>query len=250
MVRSSVSSTTSASHQPSPTATTVRQQPLTAIESPMLDVRRARCVAPMRKPVAVVATIDGAELLDDAGEHQQRSIVQVDAEVVARGGRRRRCGRARRRRWWRRRGRRTGPGVVAAEQRGREVDDVAVDQAGAVEARRRRWRRPRPAPARRPGARARRARSPRSPSQLEAGWTVAPSGARPSTTRSGSRPSTWRTVSAGSSARTVPAPTTRRRSRPAGGGRRRRGGSPVIHWLVPSGAAVRPSSVAASLSTT
>ena len=59
-----------------------------------------------------------------------------------------------------------------------------------------------------------------------------------------------RTVSSGSSARTVPAPTrtaslsARRRWASA------RAASPVIHWLVPSGAAVRPSRVAASLSTT
>ena len=42
----------------------------------------------------------------------------------------------------------------------------------------------------------------------------------------------------------------RRRSRPAAGGRRPGPPSPVIHWLEPSGAAVRPSSVAASFSTT
>ncbi len=67
---------------------------------------------------------------------------------------------------------------------------------------------------------------------------------------SGSSPSGSRTVSAGSSARTVPAPTRMAslsaRSRWASS----RAASPVIHWLVPSGAAVRPSRVAASLSTT
>ena len=59
-----------------------------------------------------------------------------------------------------------------------------------------------------------------------------------------------RTVSDGSSARTVPAPTitaslsARRRWASA------RASSPVIHRLEPSAAAVRPSRVAASLSTT
>ena len=75
-------------------------------------------------------------------------------------------------------------------------------------------------------------------------------GAFPSTTRSGSRPSPWRTVRAGSSARTVPAPTNTAslsaRSRWASA----RAASPVIQRLVPSVAAVRPSRLAASLSTT
>ena len=57
----------------------------------------------------------------------------------------------------------------------------------------------------------------------------------------GRAPSTWRTVSAGSSARTVPAPTSTAslsaRSRWASA----RASSLVIHWLVPSAAAVRPS---------
>ena len=87
-----------------------------------------------------------------------------------------------------------------------------------------------------------------------AGCTLASAGAVPSTTRCGSMPSASpsgrRTVSDGSSARTVPAPTST-----ASLSARRRCASalasgPVIQRLVPSGAAIRPSRVAASLSTT
>ncbi len=46
-VREKVSSDTSASHQSSPKATTVRQQPFTAMEAPM-DTSSSTCEAPMR----------------------------------------------------------------------------------------------------------------------------------------------------------------------------------------------------------
>ena len=142
------------------------------------------------------------------------------------------------------------PGVVAAEQRRRQVEDVAVDEPGAVEG------------ARDGGAALHQHLHDAAATQLvEHVVEVAVEletrvdsarrgGALPSTTRAGRGPRARRTVSAGSSAFTVPAPTrtaslsARRRWASA------RAASPVIHWLVPSGAAVRPSSVAASLSTT
>ena len=168
-----------------------------------------------------------------------------------RGGRRRRTVRARRASIVGAPGpRNSADGVVAAEHRRGEVDDVAVDEPGGVDvvgdggaALDEQLQHAAPAElvedraevaaalqarvdlgARRRAARARRAADP--------------------------GPSTWRTVSDGSSARTVPAPTriawlsARRRWASA------RASGPVIHWLVPSGAAMRPSTVAASLSTT
>ena len=134
-------------------------------------------------------------------------------------------------------------GVVAAEQRRREVEHVAIDEAGPVEDAGDRGaaldQDLQDAPAAelveqlaraRPGTRA-----PAAPWRSGGAW--------PSTTRSGSRPSTWRTVSAGSSARTVPAPTTMASLSARSAWASARAASPVIHWLVPSGAAVRPSSV-------
>ena len=104
------------------------------------------------------------------------------------GGRRRRCGPATRRRWWRRRGRRRAGGRRRrrpARGRGRARSGRPGRPGGS---RRRRWRRPRPGP----GGRRRRpsssSTSPRSPFSSSAGWTWAPGGAWPSTTRSGSRP--------------------------------------------------------------
>ena len=155
-------------------------------------------------------------------------------------------------------GRRAGPGeqraaVVAAGERRREVHDVAVDQPGPVEG----------AGDGRPALdqHLQHALGPEGVEHLaevagELEGRAAPWRRRrpgPSTTRSGWRSSgvsTWRTVRLGSSARTVPAPTSTAslsaRSRWASA----RASGPVIHWLEPSGAAVRPSRVAASLRTT
>ena len=84
-VRSSVSVTASAAHQPSPSSTTVRQQPLTAIESPMRGVgEHGRRVD--HDPGAVGDgrdRRDRPELLHDAGEHQAASrIGRVDEPDV------------------------------------------------------------------------------------------------------------------------------------------------------------------------
>ena len=136
-MREIVSSDTSASHQPSPNATTVRQQPLTAIDSPIsTPVDHARC-ADAQAPV--VERFQSAEFFDDSGEHQVPSCrgsrsgddlephVVADAfddveaaapEVVDRG-----CGGAGD----------GGGGVGAGEQRRRDVEHVAVDEAGGVE---------------------------------------------------------------------------------------------------------------------
>ena len=100
-------------------------------------------------------------------------------------------------------------GVVAAEERGRQVEHVAVDEARARGSRGRRWRRPRRAPAGGPWRRARRAARRGRPGARGTGAPWRPAGASPSTTRSGSPRGAGasRTVRLGSSARTVPAPT-------------------------------------------
>ena len=130
--------------------------------------------------------------------------------------------------------RRTRPGVVAAEQRGREVEHVAIDETCTVER-----------------ARDRRATLDHrlqhtAPSELvehlgqrtvelDAGVHLRVGRRLAEDDLSGSGPSASRTVSAGSSARTVPAPTitaslsARRRCASA------RASGPVIHWLEPSG---------------
>ena len=69
----SVSSLTSATHQPSPCSTTVRQQPFTAMESPGRILEHH--VAGQREPVG--SPPPAAELLDDAGEHQCITIPPV-----------------------------------------------------------------------------------------------------------------------------------------------------------------------------
>jgi hypothetical protein len=143
------------------------------------------------------------------------------------------------------------PGVVAADERGRQVEDVLVDQAGTVEG------------ARDPGpALDEQLDAPARAELVEHGLEVAgalEAGVDPRSGRGGPehdpqrvapRASASRTVSAGSSARTVPAPTRTASLSARSGGRRRRASAPVIHCEVPSGAAVRPSRVAASLSTT
>ena len=192
-----------------------------------------------------VACGQAADLLDQAGEHSS-SILQVLAEAgdvddpappdVGDGGR---AGAGE-----------EGAAVVAAGQGGGEVDDVAVDEPGPVEL---------------AGHRG----SPLDQDledvasaelvedlvqvalELEGGVDLgAVRAAWPRTTRRGSLPVAWRTVSDGSSARTVPAPTStaslsaRRRWASA------RASGPVIHRLLPSAAAVRPSRVAANLRTT
>ena len=109
-----------------------------------------------------------------------------------------------------------------------------------------------------PVARARRAPPRGRPPTSRAGRTAAPSGARPEHhpdrllvgAAEARIPGGSRTVSAGSSARTVPAPTSTASDRARSRWASRRAAGPVIHRLVPSGAAVRPSSVAASLRTT
>ena len=91
-----------------------------------------------------------------------------------------------------------------------------------------------------------------SPDISTAGSTRAPAGARPSTTRKGCRSGigSVRTVSSGSSARTVPAPTRTASEAARSSCASARASGPVIHRLEPSGAAMRPSMVAASFSTT
>ena len=162
--------------------------------------------------------------------------------------------RARRRRWSAAPGPANRPRrVVAAEERGREVEHVAVDEAGA------RWK----AWATVAPPSTSTCRWPLAPELVEQLAEVAvdargtggpwrPAG-RVRARRAAGRlwaPAASRTVRLGSSARTVPAPTmmaslsARRRWASA------RASGPVIHWLEPSGAAVRPSSEAASFSTT
>ena len=93
------------------------------------------------------------------------------------------------------------------------------------------------------------------PTARAPGGTLAPAGrlarARPAGAgRSGPIGSTGGTVSSGSSARTVPAPTSTASDTARSRWASARAASPVIQRLVPSGAAMRPSRVAASLSTT
>ena len=99
------------------------------------------------------------------------------------GRRDRGTGRARRRRRTRR-------------ERGRRRSGRRARRRGR---RGRRWPRPRPAAAATSRCPRSSSTAPRSPNSSRHGWTRAPAGARPSTTRSGSRPATWRTVRAGSS---------------------------------------------------
>ena len=96
--------------------------------------------------------------------------------------------------------------------------------------------------------------SARSPESSRAGCTLAPAGARPSTTRRGCGRST--AVVEADRQLGVVGPHRARPdqdgigARPAGGGRRGGPPRPVIQRLVPSGAAVRPSRLAAILRTT
>ena len=212
-------------------ATTVRQQPLTAIESPSATPS-STTVAPMRRRGPSRAG-HGPQLLDDAGEHDQapdptvsvapwrrpspgppRAVGQVDAQVVAQprhghqpsapglghGG-----------------GAGSGEqaaGVVAAEQSGRQVEHVAVDQARPVQVVGHRGAALDQHLEHAALARGRRARPPGVPLELERrvhpGVGRAPAEHDPERLAkpSGSSSAGRRTVSAGSSARTVPAPTS------------------------------------------
>ena len=113
------------------------------------------------------------------------------------------------------------PGVVAAEQRGREVQDVAVDEAGAVEVAGDRGAAFDHHLHDAPAARARRARSPSRPSSSSAGWTLrASAGAAEHDPQRVARPRRGGRSAPGR--RRAPCRHRRspRRSRPAGGGRR------------------------------
>ena len=63
--------TASAAHQPTPSSTTVRQQPFTEIDAPTsASSSTLRGDLDSRATVVVADAADGAELFDDAGEHQ------------------------------------------------------------------------------------------------------------------------------------------------------------------------------------
>src|SRR5438552_5379680 len=151
LVRESDSSTTSASHQPSPTSTTVTQHPLAAIESPTfaswvtsvaakrkrLPSRAASVPSSSTIPVNIVLGPGGAptppprraggplpgrrgrgnqldpEVVPQAFDGHDAAAPDVSHRCRARAGEHR-------------------AGVVTAEQRRRHVEDVAVDEAGAV----------------------------------------------------------------------------------------------------------------------
>ena len=71
--------TASAAHQPSWSSTTVRQQPLTAIDAPIsASVSTVVASISMRAPPSLgTIAAHGAELLDDPGEHQEHSPTSV-----------------------------------------------------------------------------------------------------------------------------------------------------------------------------
>ena len=142
------------------------------------------------------------------------------------------------------------PGVVAAEQRGREVERRSGRRGRRGGTRRRPSRRPRPAPAatpRRPELveHVAERRPSSSSARVHLGVRRAPGRARPA---AGRGPSTWRTVSAGSSARTVPAPTMHGVAlgpQPVGVGPGRVAGDPLARAVGRGGAPVeraRPAS--------
>ena len=77
--------TASAAHQSGPSSTTVRQQPLTAIDAPISasSSTSVRSDLDARATVVVADAAHGAELLDDAGEHL-RSAAHVRARTSSR----------------------------------------------------------------------------------------------------------------------------------------------------------------------
>src|SRR5579859_2417129 len=132
LVRRSVSSTASAAHQPAPTSTTVRQQPLTAIESPILASsmtseasKTNRGPARLRSrpsssmiPVNMVAPLCreldaqvGAEPLDRQDPASPHVADRGGTSAAEQAG-----------------------AVVATGEGGRQVHDIAVDQARPVKA--------------------------------------------------------------------------------------------------------------------
>ena len=121
LVRRRVSATGRAHHHPGPMRTTVRQHPLTAIESPMaapLGDDRSREDQPSGLARALAHRVgDDAHFLDYPGEHHRSRYgmaggpgQKVDAYVVAKVPARKRSGRARRPPSSRHRARRRLPG--------------------------------------------------------------------------------------------------------------------------------------------
>ena len=161
---------------------------------------------------AALTAANPPQLLDDAGEHLGRLLhwLDVDADIATDEAEVDDRGPARHRRWSATPAPAKHRPAVVAHRGGRVRGRARSDRRGRPRGSRGpRTRLLRPAPGSRPRRRGCRGWQRSSPATSRHGWTRAPGGAWPSTTRSGSaaRASPARTVSSGSSPRTVPAPT-------------------------------------------